>query len=125
MEIWYNPSCSKCRAAVRRLDASGISPAIRRYLDQPPTPEELDEVLRRLGQQPWEIARLAEPAAAELGLAEWPRDAAHRQRWIEAMAAHPELIQRPILLLDDGHAVVGRTPQALEVAIATGNPRGA
>jgi hypothetical protein len=33
------------------------------------------------------------------------------------MVDHPELIQRPILLLDDGHAVVGRTPEALDEAV--------
>jgi arsenate reductase len=117
VEIWYNPSCSKCRTAVRRLDVAGIEVGIREYLDQPPTAEELDDVLRRLGQQPWEIARLGEPAADRLGLADWSRDEAARQRWIDAMVAHPELIQRPILLLDDGRAVLGRTPEALETAI--------
>jgi arsenate reductase len=119
LEIWYNPSCSKCRTAVRRLDAAGIDVGIRRYLDQPPTAEELDDVLRRLDRQPWEIARLGEPAADRLGLASWPRDVAGRQRWIDAMVAHPELIQRPILLLDDGRALLGRTPEAVEEAIST------
>jgi arsenate reductase len=123
VEIWYNPSCSKCRTAVRRLDVAGIEVGIREYLDQPPSAEELDDVLRRLGQPPWEIARLAEPAAERLGLAAWPRDDAARQRWIEAMVTHPELIQRPILLLDDGRAVLGRTPEALETAIFTDRDR--
>jgi arsenate reductase len=123
VEIWYNPSCSKCRTAVRRLDVAGIELGIRRYLDQPPTAEELDGVLQRLGQQPWDIARLGEPAAARLGLADWPRAATARQRWIDAMVAHPELIQRPILLLDDGRALLGRTPEALEEAISTDRDR--
>lgn len=123
MEIWYNPSCSKCRTAVRRLDVAGIEVGIREYLDQPPSAEELDDVLRRLGQPPWEVARLGEPVAERLGLADWPRDDAARQRWIEAMVVHPELIQRPILLLDDGRAVLGRTPEALEAAIFTDRDR--
>jgi arsenate reductase len=47
----------------------------------------------------------------------WPRDEHSADRWIAAMVEHPELIQRPILLLDDGHAVVARTPEALDDAV--------
>ncbi|MGH3714770.1 MAG: ArsC/Spx/MgsR family protein [Micromonosporaceae bacterium] len=117
MEVWFNPSCSKCRTAVQRFEVAGVDFGIRRYLDEPPTVTELDGVLRRLGKQPWEIARLGEPVAGELGMADWPRADASRQRWIEAMAAHPSLIQRPILLLDDGGALVGRTSEALDEAV--------
>ncbi|HEY8471135.1 MAG TPA: ArsC/Spx/MgsR family protein [Natronosporangium sp.] len=97
---------------------------LRAYLDQPPTVEELTEVLRRLDARPWDICRLGEPAAAARGMADWPRDEASVQRWIEAMVAAPELIQRPILLLDDGSALVGRTPEALTEAVRrqTGQP---
>ncbi|MGH3657652.1 MAG: ArsC/Spx/MgsR family protein [Micromonosporaceae bacterium] len=117
MEIWYNPACSKCRTAAQRLEVAGLDVGIRRYLDDPPSAEEFDAVLRRLGRQPWDIARLAEPVAERLGLAEWPREDAARARWIDAMVANPVLIQRPILLFDDGGAVIGRTPEALEQAV--------
>ncbi|MGH3646669.1 MAG: ArsC/Spx/MgsR family protein [Micromonosporaceae bacterium] len=96
---------------------AGLDFGIRRYLEQPPTPNELDDVLTRLGRQPWQVARLGEPVASELGLADWPRDDASRGRWIDAMAAHPELIQRPILLFDDGRALLGRTPESLDEAV--------
>ena len=119
MEVWYNAGCSKCRAAAQRLEVAGVEFGIRRYLEQPPDAAELDAVLRRLGQQPWEIARLGEPVAQELGLKHWPRDEKSRRRWIDAMVAHPKLIQRPILLLDDGRALVGRTPAALDEAIGS------
>jgi arsenate reductase len=58
-----------------------------------------------------------EPVAAELGLRTWPRDAATRQKWIDVMAAHPVLIQRPILLFDDGIAMVARDTAALETSL--------
>lgn len=90
---------------------------LRAYLEQPPTVEELREVLHRLGAQPWEICRLGEPAAAALGMDAWPRDAASADRWIQAMVESPELIQRPILLFDDGSAAVVRTPEALAEAL--------
>lgn len=117
MEIWHNPSCSKCATARDTLDAAGVPYQLRPYLDQPPTAAELTEVLRRMDAQPWDICRLGEPAAVARGMDQWPRDEASVPRWIEAMVAAPQLIQRPILLLDDGGAVLGRTPEALTEAI--------
>lgn len=70
-----------------------------------------------MGAQPWEICRTGEPEAVAAGMPDWPRDTASVPRWIAAMVAAPRLIQRPILLLDDGSAIVGRTPQALAEAI--------
>ncbi|GIH45841.1 arsenate reductase [Microbispora rosea subsp. rosea] len=95
------------------LDAEGAGYTVRHYLEDPPSAEELAEVLRRLGLEPWDVARLGEPVAEELGLQSWPRDEAARGRWIEAMAAHPILIQRPIITADDGTAVVARSPEAV------------
>lgn len=121
MELWNNPSCSKCAVARDTLDAAGVPYRVRAYLDQPPTAAELADVLRRLGAQPWEICRTGEPAAVALGIAGWPRDEANAQRWIDAMVAAPELIQRPILLFDDGSAAIGRTPEALGDAVERGS----
>lgn len=111
MEIWVNPACSKCRAATAALDEAGVSYTVRRYLDDPPSRDELDEVLQRLGLQPWHITRTAEPEAeAVKGL---PKDEAARDRWLDALATHPRLIQRPIITADDGTTVVGRDPESL------------
>ncbi|MGC5017915.1 ArsC/Spx/MgsR family protein [Micromonospora sp. DT47] len=117
MEIWHNPSCSKCAGARATLDEARVPYRLRAYLEQAPSPAELTEVLRRLDDRAWDVCRTGEPAATALGMADWPRDDATEPRWIEAMAAHPELIQRPILLLDDGSAMVGRTPEALDEAV--------
>lgn len=113
MEIWINPDCSKCRSALSLLDAEAARYTIRYYLDQPPTEAELEEVLDRLGMEPWEITRTTEPLATEVGLDSWPREPAERPRWIAALVAHPGLIQRPLITADDGTAVVGRTPEAV------------
>ena len=118
MEIWFNPSCSKCRIAGQELADAGLDVPQRRYLEDLPTAAELSGVLDRLGMQPWEIARLGEAVAKELGMGSWSRGAADRERWIAAMVAHPKLIQRPIVLLDDGRAVVARTPEAIQDVIA-------
>lgn len=117
MELWNNPACSKCVGARAALDEARVPYRLRAYLEQAPTAAELAEVLRRLGAQPWEICRTGEPEAVAAGMAEWPRDEASVPRWIAAMVATPRLIQRPILLLDDGGAVVARTPEAIGEAI--------
>ncbi|MBA0050123.1 arsenate reductase family protein [Streptomyces sp. AJS327] len=113
MEIWINPACSKCRSALRLLDEEGATYTVRRYLDEPPSADELREVLERLGLEPWDITRTGEAVAKELGLADWPRAAEERERWIGALAEHPKLIQRPIITADDGSAVVARTDEAV------------
>jgi arsenate reductase len=117
VEIWINPACSKCRSALKLLDAEGARYTVRYYLENPPTPEELTAVLARLGLEPWDITRLTEPLAAELGLSNWPRDEPTRARWIAALAAHPTLIQRPIITADDGTATVARTPEAIRAVL--------
>jgi len=118
MEIWINPACSKCRGAVSLLDAEGAEYTVRRYLEDVPGEDEIRGVLGRLGLEPWDITRTQEPAAEELGLKEWARDARSRARWIAALAAHPKLIQRPIITADDGTAVVARSEEAVRDAMS-------
>ncbi|MDN3290042.1 arsenate reductase family protein [Streptomyces thermocarboxydus] len=118
MEIWINPACSKCRSAISVLDAEGADYTVRRYLEDVPSEDEIREVLERLGLEPWDITRTQEAAAKELGLKEWPRDAGARDRWIAALAAHPKLIQRPVITADDGSAVVARTEDAVRDALS-------
>ncbi|WP_432015276.1 arsenate reductase family protein [Streptomyces cucumeris] len=118
MEIWINPACSKCRSALTLLDAEGAGYTVRRYLDDVPSQDEIRSVLERLGLEPWDITRTQEAAAKELGLKDWPREEGARDRWIAALAEHPELIQRPIITADDGSAVVGRTEEAVREALS-------
>ncbi|MFE7515748.1 ArsC/Spx/MgsR family protein [Streptomyces sp. NPDC057540] len=118
MEIWINPACSKCRSALTLLDAEGADYTVRRYLEDVPGPDEIRAVLKRLWLEPWDITRTQETAAKELGVKDWPRDAANRERWIEALSAHPKLIQRPIITAEDGTAVVARTEDAVRDALS-------
>jgi arsenate reductase len=114
MEIWINPACSKCRTALSDLDAAGVEYAVRRYLDDPPSPAELAAVLARLGREPGAIARTTAAAEAGLGL---PRDAEHRGAWLDGLAAHPRAIQRPIITAADGTTVIGRDADSVATAI--------
>ena len=114
MEIWVNPACSKCRSALADLDAAGVDYSVRRYLDDPPSRAELEDVLGALGLEPWDIARHKE--AAEEGLT-FPREAGHRDAWLDGLAAHPRAIQRPIITAADGTTVIGRDPDSIARAI--------
>ena len=107
MELWHNPRCSKSRQALALLEERGIRPEVRRYLDAPPTVAELEAALDALGKEPWEIARLGEGRAKELGLRDMPHD---RGRWVEVLAANPILIERPIAIEGD-RARLGRPPE--------------
>lgn len=118
VEIWNNPSCSKCAIARATLDGAGVEYRVRSYLDNPPTAVELAEVLDRLGLQPWDITRMHEPRAVELGLSDAVRD---RETWISVLVDNPVLIQRPILLTDDGRAVVGRTAEEVRSVLEDGH----
>jgi arsenate reductase (glutaredoxin) len=117
MEIWINPRCGKCRSALGELEAAKAEYTVRRYLEDPPSVAELEQVLTRLDLEPWDITRLDEPVAKELGMKQWSRTAGDRGRWIAAMSEHPILIQRPIITADDGHAVVARTPEAVRAVL--------
>ena len=108
MELWHNPRCSKSKGAKQLLEARGVAFVERRYVEQPPTVDELDRVLRALGKEPWEAFRSGEPVASALGLAALPHD---RARWLEVLVANPILIERPILVTDDGRAAIGRPPE--------------
>lgn len=116
IEIWLNPACSKCRTAVSELDAAGADYVVRRYLDDPPTVAELQDVLGRLGLEPWDIARTAD--AKTLGLTLPARDQAQRDAWLQLMSEHPKLIQRPIITAADGTTVVARDPGTLASILA-------
>lgn len=107
--ILHNPACSKSREALALLEASGIAPRVVHYLEAPPTVAELDAIVRQLGVGPRAIMRLDEPEYASLGLDD-PELA--REELLAAMRAHPNLIQRPIVLAN-GRAALGRPPEAV------------
>ena len=107
--IFHNPRCSKSRETLQLLRARGLQPDIVEYLDSPPTPEQLSTILDQLGLQPRELMRSNESEYRELGLDD---PALTRQQLIQAMANHPRLIQRPIVL-SEGRAALGRPPQSV------------
>lgn len=106
--LLHNPSCSKSREARAALLERGIAFRERRYLDEPLTRDELARLARRLARPVREWVRRREPEYAAAGLDEASDDAA----LLDAIAAHPRLLERPILVRGE-RAVVGRPTEAL------------
>jgi arsenate reductase len=119
LEVWYNPSCSKCRSAKAALDEAGVEYVERRYLDLPPTEAELAAVVKRLNVNPWDIARSKEVKDAGIDL---PKDSEHVGEWIRAMIANPKTIQRPIII-GDGICAVARDAETLQSITHAANSR--
>ena len=107
--IYHNPRCTKSREALTLLRDRGVEPRIVEYLKDPPTVEVLAALLDRLGLEPRALMRRKEPEYAELGLDD---PGLSREALIAAMAAHPRLIERPIVVTE-GKAALGRPPQAV------------
>jgi arsenate reductase (glutaredoxin) len=106
--VWYNPRCSKCRGAEELLAEYGVPAQRLFYLDDPPARDEITRVLGLLGAtDPRVLMRTSEPRYAELGLADASAD-----ELIDAMASHPELIHRPVVIWPD-RAVIARPPELL------------
>lgn len=104
MQYLHNPRCSKSRGALELLRERGIEPDIVAYLDTPPSPVELRELLRKLGLPARDLLRTGEDEYRELGLDD---ENLSEERLIEAMASHPRLIERPVFVVGD-RAVIGR-----------------
>lgn len=104
--VWFNPRCSKCRTTQGILEEHGVDADYVKYLESAPTRAELERVLGLLGTvDPLAIARTGEDRWKALGLA-----GADRDTILDAMAANPILIERPIVIRGD-RAVVARPPE--------------
>ena len=101
--IWHNPRCSKSRDALALLEEKGIDADVVKYLETPPSKEELREVLDMLGIPARALMRTKEALYKELNLKEVTDEA----KLIEAMAEHPKLIERPVVI-KEGKAAIGR-----------------
>jgi arsenate reductase (glutaredoxin) len=102
----HNPRCSKSRAALELVRVAGVELPVREYLREPLSVDELRRIVGLLGVRPIEIVRRGEAEYAALGLS----DATPDEEVLRAMAKHPILIERPILVRGD-RAVVGRPPE--------------
>ena len=108
LTIMHNPRCSKSREALKILEENGVNAEIVKYLETPPTKEDIKELLKMLGINARDLMRTKEEIYKELNL----KDVTDEEKLIEAMAEHPRLIERPIVI-KDGKAVIGRPPSKI------------
>ena len=97
--IYHNPMCGTSRKTLEILRDSGADVWIREYLKNPPTREELKRLYERAAIAPSKGLRSKEPLAQELGLT---RTGVTDEEVLDAMVAHPILIERPIVETANG-----------------------
>jgi arsenate reductase len=106
LTIYHNPRCAKSRAALAILQAHELPLRIVEYLKEPPTRAEIAALREKLGRSPAEWIRKGEPEYKQTGLSAGSTE----EQLLDAMAKHPILIERPIVVC--GHrAVLGRPPE--------------
>ena len=102
--IYHNPRCAKSRATLKLLEDRGIQPQIVEYLKTPPDEKTLQALLKKLGLGAADLVRGKEHKALGLRPTDDPRELIRR------MARHPEIIERPIVVVG-GKARLGRPPE--------------
>ena len=106
---YHNPRCGKSRQTLQLLQEQGIDVDIIDYLKTPPTLQQLDDIIQKLGIEPRDLMRTKEAAYKTNGLDDKSLD---RQALINGMINNPILIERPIVIAN-GKAVIGRPPEAV------------
>ena len=101
--IYHNPRCSKSRETLALLEEAGADVTVVEYLKTPPSRDELKRLYAKAGMTPREGLRTAEDAAKAL-------KAASDDRILDAMAADPILIERPLVETEKG-VRLGRPPE--------------
>jgi arsenate reductase len=110
--IWHNPRCGKSRDGVKLLEEKGVEAEVVKYLETPPTKEELQQVLKMLGISARELMRTKEAIYKELDL----KNENDEAKLIEAMVQNPKLIERPVVI-KDGKAAIGRPLKNIEAIL--------
>ncbi|MFG6205707.1 arsenate reductase (glutaredoxin) [Pseudomonas retamae] len=107
LTLYHNPRCSKSRGALELLEARGLTPTVVRYLETPLNAAQIKALLGKLGIGARQLLRSGEDEYKMLQLAD---ESLSEAQLIDAIAAHPKLMERPILEVGD-KAVIGRPPE--------------
>jgi len=124
--IWHNPNCSKSRKTLELLQSLGwVDIIVREYLDDAPTADELRDLMLKLAASEWpvsgprDIIRANEPPYAQQGL---DNAALSDDELLDAIAGHPVLLQRPIVICGARAVVARPNYRALAVLSPEGEP---
>ena len=97
--IYHNPLCGTSRKTLEIIRENGFEPNVIEYLKTPPSRDQLKNLYERAGISPRDGLRAKEPIAAELGLT---RPDVSDDEILDAMIEHPNLIERPLVVTDNG-----------------------
>ena len=100
--VFHNPACGTSRNVVAAVKEAGYEPKVVEYLKAGWTKAQLKDLLRQMNLTPRDILREKGTPAAELGLTD-PK--ATDEQILEAMVAHPILVNRPIVVTPKGAAL--------------------
>lgn len=106
--LYHNPRCSKSRQTLQLLRNHGIEPTIIEYLKTPLTKSTLTTILHLLAISPRDLMRKGESAYKENNLSD---PTLSNNALIQAMVQNPILIERPIVVIDEKKAALGRPPE--------------
>ncbi|MBV6754678.1 arsenate reductase (glutaredoxin) [Pseudomonas chlororaphis] len=107
LTLYHNPRCSKSRGALELLQGRGLTPTVVHYLETPLNAAQLKALLGKLGIGARQLLRTGEDEYKQLNLAD---SQLSEEQLIAAIAAHPKLMERPILVAGD-KAIIGRPPE--------------
>ena len=97
--IYHNPSCGTSRKVLGMLRHSGTEPTVIEYLKTPPSKAELKNLLKQMGMTPRQLLRRRGTPFDALGLGD---PAKTDEQLIDAILAHPILMERPVVVSDNG-----------------------
>lgn len=104
--VYHNARCSKSRSACQLLEEKGVALEIVEYLKNPPGRDELAALLKKLGLPAEAIVRTGE----DIYKSNYKGRTLSDDEWLDALVAHPILIERPIVVCGE-RAVIGRPPE--------------
>jgi arsenate reductase len=104
--LWFDARCATSRRTLELLRKRGVEPELRRFLEEPPSVDEVAELLRSLGLPAHAVARADEDEYQALRLS----DRTPEGELVRALAEHPRILDRPILVAG-ARAVVARPPE--------------
>ena len=112
LTIYEKPTCTTCRKLTALLAEQGVEAERIDFHVLGLTRDQLDEILAATGLAPRELLRTREPQYAELGLAD---PAVSDAEIVEAMLAHPPLLQRPVVIRGDRGVLARPVEKVLEL----------
>ena len=110
--IYHNPACGTSRNTLGLIRNAGIEPHVVEYLKTPPSRTMLEQLIRRMGVAPRALLREKGTPYADLGLAD---AALSDEALLDAMMAHPILINRPIVATAKGVRLCRPSEEVLDI----------